>query len=98
GVGFFRQRAKATLAWHVGADAARVAVAATATGTGRWPQAQDALLHEAAHFGQRCPKLKFRRIEVAPHAPRGRLLFTPGGTLVANALRCQRGQRLAFKK
>ena len=31
-------------------------------------QAQDALLHEAAHFGQWRPKLKFRRIEVAPSA------------------------------
>src|SRR5208282_2307400 len=47
GIGFVRQRAKATLAWHVGADATRVSLAATTASTRRRPQTQDALLHQA---------------------------------------------------
>jgi hypothetical protein len=54
---------KQPFTWHVGADAARVTIAATAAGARRRTQAQDALLHQAAHFAQRRSRHEVRRFQ-----------------------------------
>src|SRR5579864_8643725 len=97
GIGFLRDWAKATLAWHVGADASRVAVTAAAASTRRWTEAQDALLHQAAHFAQWRSRRELGRIQAALQSS-DCFLLTLGGTLVTNTLRCQYRQRLAFEE